>query len=39
MIRPELTIVNVVDVITTSTAGTTPKPEPTTKENAGEWEF
>lgn len=38
MIRPELTIVDIVDVITAS--GTpTQKPEPTTKENAGEWEF
>ena len=38
MLRPELTIVNVVDVITTSNVPTA-KPEPTTKENAGEWEF
>ena len=38
MIKPEMTLINIEDVITTSATTAAPV-EPTTKENMGEWDM
>lgn len=38
MIKPEMTLINIEDVITTSAAPVVPV-EPTTRENMGEWDI
>ena len=41
MFKPEMTLINIEDVITTSatTAAPVAPVEPTTKENMGEWDI